>query len=447
MSKTILVLAANPKDTSRLRLDQEVREIDNGLRRAQGQDEFILRSVLAARPVDVRRAMLDLTPNIVHFCGHGGGKEGIAFEDESGNSKLIGAETLAGFFELFADKVECVVLNACYSKLQAEAIAQHINYVVGMRKGIGDAAAIGFAVAFYDALGAGKSIEFAYKLACNAIRWVSIPERLTPVLIKKPPSSESDKKDFWQIFLNRVSPSENIYIVLSAKQGFEYEQGNPTPKPGHTAYLSYNEVGAFLKLQHMLQQTRERLILVHGGIEDPWGEGTSIPEFPEDGTLIIIGSPNAHKFCQRILSSPKLPQLPFRFEMNEKGKCINVYQDERSEWSEQPLISFPSLTDELNTREDVLEEDFGIILRIANPVDASGKNKVLITGGNHSFGTESAVSFVADKERVKLLNDIVQGNDFEVLFQASVGRKHGLRLGIRRLAILKNGAWQSVNIP
>lgn len=57
MTKTILVLAANPTNTPPLRLDQEVREIDNGLERAQKRDEFTLKQKLAARPVDVRRGM------------------------------------------------------------------------------------------------------------------------------------------------------------------------------------------------------------------------------------------------------------------------------------------------------------------------------------------------------------------------------------------------------
>ena len=185
MSKKILILAANPKNTPRLRLDQEVREIDEGLQRAQRRDEFIVKQQWAARPVDVRRAMLDFKPNIVHFCGHGGGLEGIAFEDENGNARLVSSEALAGFFELFSDTVDCVMLNACYSDTQAEAIAQHINYVIGMRKGLGDLAALEFAVAFYDALGAGQTIEFAYKLAWNAIQWTNMPEHLTPVLKSK----------------------------------------------------------------------------------------------------------------------------------------------------------------------------------------------------------------------------------------------------------------------
>lgn len=110
---------------------------------------------------------------------------GLVFEDETGNAKFVDGAALAGLFELFAEQVECVVLNGCYSEVQATAIAQHIPYVIGMSQAIGDKAAIEFAVGFYDALGAGRPIEFAYKLGCNAIRLAGIAEHLTPVLIKQ----------------------------------------------------------------------------------------------------------------------------------------------------------------------------------------------------------------------------------------------------------------------
>jgi hypothetical protein len=108
-------------------LDEEVREISNGLQRAQRRDEFVLKQQWAVRPIDVRRAMLDCEPNIVHFCGHGEGEDGIAFEDDLGRTRLVRAEALAGLFELFADSVECVLLNACYSEVQARAIGRHID--------------------------------------------------------------------------------------------------------------------------------------------------------------------------------------------------------------------------------------------------------------------------------------------------------------------------------
>ncbi|MDZ8023387.1 MAG: CHAT domain-containing protein [Nostoc sp. DedQUE11] len=183
--KTILFLAANPKETSQLRLQKEVREIDAGLQRSKLRDRFLLEQRWAVRSRDVQRAMLDFNPQIVHFSGYGGGEEGLVLEDETGNIKFVDKDALAGLFELFSEQVECVILNACYSKIQAKAISCHVPYVIGMDKAIGNNAAIEFAVGFYDALGAGKPIEFAYKFGCSSIRMAGIEEHLTPILEKK----------------------------------------------------------------------------------------------------------------------------------------------------------------------------------------------------------------------------------------------------------------------
>ena len=181
--KKILLLSANPKDTPQLRVDEEVREIREGLRRSRQREDFVIETVPALRYRDIRRAILDYEPNIVHFSGHGEGEEGLFFEDETGQEKLVEAKALANLFKLFADSIECVVLNACYSEVQAKAIAQHIPYVVGMNKAIGDEAAIEFAIGFYDALGAGRTVQFAYELGCNSIEIAGIPENLTPQLL------------------------------------------------------------------------------------------------------------------------------------------------------------------------------------------------------------------------------------------------------------------------
>ena len=88
-------------------------------------------------------------------------------------------------FKLFTPNIECVLLNACYSEVQVNAIVRHIPYVIGMNKEIGDKASIEFAIGFYTALGAGKSIEFSDEFGCSAIRLAGISEHLTPVLKKK----------------------------------------------------------------------------------------------------------------------------------------------------------------------------------------------------------------------------------------------------------------------
>jgi CHAT domain-containing protein len=184
-AKTILFLAANPRGTHRLRLDEEVKKIEQGLERSKRRSEFKMVQKWAVTDDDLRRAMLDHEPEIVHFSGHGSGADGLAFEDDSGQVQLISGEALARLFELCCDSVKCVVLNACYSEDQADAIAQHIDYVVGMNKAIGDVAAIKFAVGFYDALGAGKDYEAAFKFGRSAIDLKGIPEYLTPVIKTK----------------------------------------------------------------------------------------------------------------------------------------------------------------------------------------------------------------------------------------------------------------------
>lgn len=184
--KSILLLEANPKGTKNLRLQEEEREIKERLRLA-GYGKIPINSAGAVRPIDILQAMLDFDPHIVHFSGHGAGQDGLVFEDAIGQEKLVDTEALAELFELFADQVECVVLNACYSKFQAEAIAQHIDYVIGMSKEIGDDAAIKFSVGFYSALGAGRDFKFAYRVGCNAIRFEleRSPEYLTPIIWEK----------------------------------------------------------------------------------------------------------------------------------------------------------------------------------------------------------------------------------------------------------------------
>ncbi len=189
--KKILILASNPKDTSRLRLDQEVRTIKQRLQLAKERDSFVVESEWAVRTGDLQQILADCSPQIVHFCGHGVGETGLAFENELGQLQLVSATALTGLFKLFQPHVECVVLNACYSEAQAVAIAKHIRYVVGMKQAIGDAAAIAFADGFYGGLGAGRSVEDAYGLGCNRIQLETIPEHLTPVLKAKRKSRRS----------------------------------------------------------------------------------------------------------------------------------------------------------------------------------------------------------------------------------------------------------------
>ena len=165
MTKTILAIAANPDGTSMLRLDREIRDIRSFLQQAKYRDEFDLKDRTAARWEDLHRAILEVKPRIVHFCGHGTGEAGLLLERDCGQQFVISTDVLSALFKTqsVSNTVECVVLNACYSATQAKTIAQHINYVIGMNRAIPDKDAIAYAKGFYLALGARLSIPEAHE--------------------------------------------------------------------------------------------------------------------------------------------------------------------------------------------------------------------------------------------------------------------------------------------
>lgn len=207
----ILFLSANPKDSGRLRLDLELREVEESLRRSKYRDNYAIEKRFAVRPIDLSRAMLEVEPQIIHFSGHGvslkndaagasdralfweeedssiddNARGGIALEGPDGNTHIVKDQDLAGLFRLFSDKIQCVLLNACYSYNQAKALIEHVPYVIGMNTAVPDDTAIAFATSFYDALGAGKGIEFAFEFAKNSINLNGLSGAQIPQLMKK----------------------------------------------------------------------------------------------------------------------------------------------------------------------------------------------------------------------------------------------------------------------
>jgi hypothetical protein len=204
----ILFLAANPVDTNRLRLDEEMRTIDQRLRAAGSRDKFNIVQGWAVRPGDLSGYLLRYQPHIVHFAGHGS-KQGatnlqdgdfmrgmrdvqlpgrsdqgaIILQDDSGNRKPVSPSALGSLFRALKDNTRCVVLNACFSAIQAQAIVEEVGCVVGMSRAIGDKAAINFAGGFYEALGYDRSVQTAFDVGCSQIDLEGLGEEGTPRLL------------------------------------------------------------------------------------------------------------------------------------------------------------------------------------------------------------------------------------------------------------------------
>lgn len=76
-------------------------------------------------------------PHIIHFSGHGSPNGEIILVDDNlvdGNRvpKPISPEALRRLFQVVANSTKVVLLNACYSQIQAEAIKDFVDCVIGM---------------------------------------------------------------------------------------------------------------------------------------------------------------------------------------------------------------------------------------------------------------------------------------------------------------------------
>ena len=186
MSKIkVLFLAANPAGTRPLRLDEEIRQITAKVRAAEYRDSLELVSRWAVRPDDLLQSLLEVKPDVVHFSGHGSSAAELIFLDDRGDPKPVSQAALVQLFRTLKDSVRVVVLNACYSRPQAEAIAETIDCTIGMNRPIGDKAAIIFAGSFYRALGFGRSVKEAFELGRTALLLEGIPEETTPELLAR----------------------------------------------------------------------------------------------------------------------------------------------------------------------------------------------------------------------------------------------------------------------
>jgi hypothetical protein len=195
----ILLFAANP--TQDLRLDKEIRAIEDGLRESSYRKRVRLVSALAARPKDLISRLNENRPNVVHFSGHGLGgpasgdgtrhlivptdapeAQVVLVDEATGGPKAVGQQALVNLFRTRRPKIRLVVLNACWTSSQARAISAEVDCVVGTNRAIGDEAARVFSARFYHTLADGGSVQQAFDDARVELELHGIPESATPVL-------------------------------------------------------------------------------------------------------------------------------------------------------------------------------------------------------------------------------------------------------------------------
>lgn len=171
----ILVVFANPRGSQPLRLGEEDRAIKEAIRRSRYRDNVKIEIIHAATTHDLRRALLDDDYRIVQISGHGTGN-GLLLEDETGAKYIVPQKALANLLAAYGQpsgSLECVILNACYSLTQGKLTSLGVSNTIAMQGPISDNAAIEFSRGFYDAIGAGRDIKFAYDEGCRTVELVA----------------------------------------------------------------------------------------------------------------------------------------------------------------------------------------------------------------------------------------------------------------------------------
>jgi hypothetical protein len=180
---TILFLASNPDNTPTLKLDEEIRAITEKIHSSEFRDNLELVPLGAVRPDDLLRALNEHQPQILHFSGHGSPNGEILLMDDDRRMKPVSTPALKALSITMKDNIRLIMLNACFSHVQAEALSEVIDCVIGMRKEIGDDAAITFAASFYQAIGFGRSVRQSFDQGIAALLLEGIPEAETPELL------------------------------------------------------------------------------------------------------------------------------------------------------------------------------------------------------------------------------------------------------------------------
>lgn len=237
-----------------------MRSIEQALRQAEYRDKFEIKQHWAVRDIDLQGYLLRYKPDIIHFSGHGSSSSDIILEDVDGSSQSLASHTLSKLFSVLKDNIRCVVLNACYSRKQAQAISKHIDCVIGMSSAISDAAAISFATAFYQALGYGRNIKTAFELGCTEIDSEGLNEQNTPQLL----GNNCDKIYFVEDKVETIHQMPKEWAAeLISKSAFERTLKITLNEDSHVIYFKHDTSRI---INRNIVKVNDKLVIEGGGI-------------------------------------------------------------------------------------------------------------------------------------------------------------------------------------
>ncbi len=170
--KKILILSANPQKAELPNRTEEIKTIRAVLKKAfaDSGNSIEINSVPGIDATNLSQELSAIKPYIIDIFGSEAGIESLVIEQPFNDAGAKNEKTIGEFFEFYTDRIECVILNGCYSDSQAKEIAQHISFVIGINRKLEDTEIIKFLDDFYYHLGSKETIELSYKIGCNRLK-------------------------------------------------------------------------------------------------------------------------------------------------------------------------------------------------------------------------------------------------------------------------------------
>src|SRR6267378_3789032 len=82
----------------------------------------------AIRALDLQRLLMMHEPHIVHFSGHASKTHKLILGGTAGRGKEVDRQGLVKIFGLYRRHVRLILLNACFTRTQARALSEVIDY-------------------------------------------------------------------------------------------------------------------------------------------------------------------------------------------------------------------------------------------------------------------------------------------------------------------------------
>ncbi len=165
----ILFVLSCPPSQYQIDTAEEIRQIRNELQLAPFRDRFTHELITAATYTDLRKALRQHKPHILHIACHGTPEAELILADGHGDEERIDAGTFIGLLGLLKENLRLVVLNACHSAAITPQLVPVVDLVLGMRGAVPDRSAIAFAAVFYESIAAGDTVAQSFDLGVNEL--------------------------------------------------------------------------------------------------------------------------------------------------------------------------------------------------------------------------------------------------------------------------------------